>query len=96
MRVLLSTSGGRGDVEPLVALAVRLRALDADVRVCAPPDCADRLAELGVPLVPVGQSVREMMHGGKPPSPEDANIVTPALARFAKYCASVWHWLSDV
>jgi vancomycin aglycone glucosyltransferase len=39
MRVLLSTYGSRGDVEPLVGLAVRLRALCAQVRVCAPPDC---------------------------------------------------------
>jgi vancomycin aglycone glucosyltransferase len=38
MRVLLSTYGSRGDVEPLVALAVRLRALGAEVRVCTPPD----------------------------------------------------------
>ena len=30
MRVLLSTSGSRGDVEPLVALAVRLRELGTD------------------------------------------------------------------
>ena len=37
VRVLLSTDGGRGD-EPLVGLAVRLRALGAEVRVCAPPD----------------------------------------------------------
>jgi vancomycin aglycone glucosyltransferase len=36
VRVLLSTYGGRGDVEPLVGLAVRLRALGAEVRVCAP------------------------------------------------------------
>ena len=41
MRVLLSTYGGRGD-EPLVRLAVRLRALGADVRVCAPSDWAER------------------------------------------------------
>jgi UDP:flavonoid glycosyltransferase YjiC (YdhE family) len=59
MRVLLSTYGGRGDVEPLVGLAVRLRALGAEVRVCAPPDCAERLAEVGVPLVPVGPPVRQ-------------------------------------
>jgi vancomycin aglycone glucosyltransferase len=39
----------RGDVEPLVGLAVGLRALGAEVRVCAPPDCAERLAEVGVP-----------------------------------------------
>ncbi|WP_203723856.1 glycosyltransferase, partial [Actinoplanes teichomyceticus] len=72
MRVLLSTTGGRGDVEPLVALAVRFRELGVDARVCAPPDCADRLAGVGVPLVEVGESVRAMMHGGKRPSPEDA------------------------
>ena len=46
MRVLLSTYGLRGDVEPTVGLAVRLRALGAEVRVCAPPDCAERLAEI--------------------------------------------------
>ncbi len=53
MRVLLSTHGSRGDVEPLVGLAVRLRALGAEVRVCAPQDWAERLPEVGVPLVPV-------------------------------------------
>ena len=49
MRVLLSTYGSRGDVEPMVGLAVRLRALGAEVRVCAPPDeaFAERLAEVG-------------------------------------------------
>jgi vancomycin aglycone glucosyltransferase len=63
MRVLLSTYGGRGDVEPMVGLAVRLRALGAEVRVCAPPDWAERLAQFGVPLVPNGPPVRQMMHG---------------------------------
>jgi vancomycin aglycone glucosyltransferase len=38
MRVLLSTYDSRGGVEPLVGLAVQLRALGAEVRVCAPPD----------------------------------------------------------
>jgi hypothetical protein len=34
------------NVEPPVGLAVRLRALGAEVRVCAPPDCAEQLAEM--------------------------------------------------
>jgi UDP:flavonoid glycosyltransferase YjiC (YdhE family) len=51
MRVLLSTHGSRGDVEPMAGLAVRLRELGAEVRVCAPPDCAERLAEVGLPPV---------------------------------------------
>ncbi|HET6285462.1 MAG TPA: glycosyltransferase, partial [Amycolatopsis sp.] len=38
MRVLLTTWGSRGDVEPVVGLAVALRELGAEARVCAPPD----------------------------------------------------------
>ncbi|MEV7424683.1 glycosyltransferase [Streptomyces sp. NPDC091212] len=73
MRVLLSTYGTRGDVEPLVALAVRLRALGVGVRMCAPPDeeFAERLAGIGVQLVPVGPPVREMMRGTALPSAAD-------------------------
>jgi vancomycin aglycone glucosyltransferase len=68
--VLLSTYDSRGGVEPLVGLAVRLRALGAEVRVCAPPDeeFAERLAGVGVPLVPVGQPVRPLVTGATPPS----------------------------
>jgi vancomycin aglycone glucosyltransferase len=71
MRVLLSTYDSRGGVEPLAGLAVRLRELGAQVRVCAPPDCAERLAEVGVPLVPVGPPVRSLVHGATPPSAAD-------------------------
>jgi vancomycin aglycone glucosyltransferase len=71
MRVLLSTYDSRGGVEPLAALAVQLRALGAEAVVCAPPDCAERLAEVGVSLVPVGEPVRTLVHGAAPPSPAD-------------------------
>ncbi|GAA4225040.1 UDP:flavonoid glycosyltransferase YjiC (YdhE family) [Streptosporangium album] len=73
MRVLVSTYGSRGDVEPLVGLAVRLRELGAEVRVCAPPDedFAQRLAGVGVPLVPVGQSARALTTTAPPPSSAD-------------------------
>ncbi|MCX4819892.1 glycosyltransferase [Streptomyces sp. NBC_01142] len=70
MRVLLSTYGSRGDVEPLVGLAVRLRELGAEVRVCAPPDedFAERLAGVGVSMVGVGQSARALTTAAPPPS----------------------------
>ena len=54
MSVMLSKHGSRGDVEPMAGLAVRLRTLGAEVRVCAPPDCAELLARVGVPLLPIG------------------------------------------
>jgi vancomycin aglycone glucosyltransferase len=65
VRVLLSTYGSRGDVEPMVGLAVHLRALGAEMRVCAPADkdFAELLARVGVPLVPVGQPVRPLVTG---------------------------------
>ncbi|MFF7240596.1 nucleotide disphospho-sugar-binding domain-containing protein [Streptomyces collinus] len=70
MRFVLSTYGSRGDVEPLVALAVRLRERGAEVRVCAPPDehFAQRLAGFGVPLVGVGPSARALTKAAPPPS----------------------------
>src|SRR5215475_2715991 len=71
MRVLLSTYDSRGGVEPLLGLAARLQQLGAEVLMCAPPDCAERLAEVGVPLVPVGEPVRQVVHGAKPPSMAD-------------------------
>ncbi|MGW2542702.1 glycosyltransferase [Kitasatospora sp. NPDC001574] len=67
----MSAYDSRGGVEPLVALAVRLREFGAEVTVCAPPDeeFAKRLAGLGVELVPTGRSVRELVTGRTPPSP---------------------------
>ncbi|MFI8517601.1 glycosyltransferase [Streptomyces sp. NPDC085481] len=58
MRVLLMAYGSRGDVEPLVGVAVRLRALGVDVRMCTPPDFAELFEAVGLPLVPIGEPVR--------------------------------------
>src|SRR5690348_9512429 len=86
MRVLLSTYGGRGDVEPLVGLGVQLQALGADVTVCAPPDWAERLAQYDVRLHPIGPSVQAMLHGRKPPSVADVPRAAAELMaeQFAK------------
>ena len=58
MRVLLSTIGSRGDVQPLVALALHLKALDHEVRVCVPPDFREWIGSLGIPVTPIGPEVR--------------------------------------
>ena len=55
MRVLLSAYGShesRGDALPMMGLAVQLRALGAEARVCAPPDCAELLVAGG--MIPKG------------------------------------------
>ena len=58
MRVLLSTIGSRGDVQPLVALALELRELGRDVCVCVPPDFRDWIEGLGIPVTTIGPELR--------------------------------------
>ena len=58
MRVLLSTIGSRGDVQPLVALALQLKALGQEVRLCVPPDFRDWIDSFGIPVTPIGPEVR--------------------------------------
>jgi len=79
MRVLLTTFGSRGDVQPLLALAVALRALGSDARVCAPPDeeFAKLFAAAGVPLLPAFTSVREWV---AEMLPKRATISLPKVA----------------
>jgi len=59
MRVLLSTIGSRGDVQPLVALALQLRALGQEVRLCVPPDFREWIDSLGLPVTPIGPELRQ-------------------------------------
>lgn len=58
MRVLLSTIGSRGDVQPLVALASELTALGQEVRLCVPPDFREWIESLGMSLTPIGPELR--------------------------------------
>ena len=59
MRVLLSTGiGSRGDVQPLVALASRLRESGHEACLCVPPDFRDWIEGLGFPVTPIGPQLR--------------------------------------
>jgi vancomycin aglycone glucosyltransferase len=58
MRVLLSTIGSRGDVQPLVALAVALKDLGQEVRLCVPPDFREWIERLGMSVTPIGPELR--------------------------------------
>ncbi|HVG85383.1 MAG TPA: glycosyltransferase [Vicinamibacterales bacterium] len=69
MRVLLSTIGSRGDVQPLVALAAQLRALDQDVRLCVPPDFQEWIDSLGIPVTPIGPELRRATASSPPATP---------------------------
>jgi vancomycin aglycone glucosyltransferase len=58
MRVLFTTIGSRGDVQPLVALASHLKVLGHEVRLCVPPDFRQWIEGLGIAVTPIGPEVR--------------------------------------
>ncbi|MCA2181145.1 glycosyltransferase [Nonomuraea glycinis] len=69
MRVLLSTIGTRGDVQPLVALALELRDLGQQVHLCAPPDFRAWIDGLALPVTPIGPPLRTGSRSQAAPSP---------------------------
>ncbi|TPI19690.1 glycosyltransferase [Mesorhizobium sp. B4-1-1] len=77
MRILLSTYGSRGDVEPLAALGAALQAHSVEAKVSAPGDAefAALLARAGVPMAPafapVRQWAKEMIDRSRSASPEE-------------------------
>ncbi len=81
MRTLLSTIGSRGDVQPLVALALQLKALGDDVHLCVPPDFEAWIAGLGLAVTPIGPELRPLTATRAPqlpvqPSPEQVRQMT--------------------
>lgn len=59
MRILFSTIGSRGDVQPVVALALHLKVRGHEVRVCVPPDFREWIEGLGIPVTPIGPEARK-------------------------------------
>jgi vancomycin aglycone glucosyltransferase len=84
MHVLLSTIGSRGDVQPVLALALRLRVLGQQVRLVAPPDFRELIDGCGLPCLPIGPELRKAAGAarpspGSPPSPEVLRQMATAM-----------------
>jgi vancomycin aglycone glucosyltransferase len=80
MRVLLSTIGSRGDVQPLVALASHLKAFGHEARVCVPPDFREWIESLGIPVTSIGPEVRKFA-ASRPMAAQPQAPLTPEQRR---------------
>jgi vancomycin aglycone glucosyltransferase len=69
MRVLISSVGTRGDVQPAAALALEVRELGHEVRMCVPPNFTDWVAGLGFKATPVGIEMRAPRAGAASAAP---------------------------
>ena len=64
MRALLSSVGTRGDVQPIVALALSVRDLGHEVRLCVPPNFVEWVRGFGFEAVAVGVEMRHPVPSG--------------------------------
>ena len=69
--ILLSTIGSRGDVQPLVALAVELRKSGHHPKFCLPPNFKDWIESLGFEFAPIGIDVQKYVTTKTSPKPAD-------------------------
>ena len=79
MRALLSAVGTRGDVQPIVALALSIRALGHEARLCVPPNFLSWVGGFGFEAVPVGVEMR--YPAGKTGSGASAPLTAEQLQR---------------
>ena len=75
MRALLSVVGTRGDVQPVMALALEARALGHEVRLCVPPNFIDWAQSLGFTATPVGIEMRAPRAGAPSPPPPIPDLI---------------------
>jgi vancomycin aglycone glucosyltransferase len=76
----------------LLGLALELRAQGVDVRMCAPPDFAERVTQVGVPFVPMGFPVRELVASKPSPAEVAAALVAQhfdVVGKAAEDCDAV-------
>ena len=94
MRIVLATFGSRGDVQPILALALALGSAGHDVLVAGPPEKAAWAKELGCNYHPLGRNITAFIDGLK-----NAHSFVPAIefVKFVRYEAiSQFNSLPDI
>ena len=81
MRVVFTASGSRGDVQPMLALALSAQAAGHDVLLCAPPNFAGWVRGHQVPFQAVGIDAEAMLRRAAAAATSGAWAVLGAFRR---------------
>jgi vancomycin aglycone glucosyltransferase len=77
MKILISSIGSRGDVQPILALGLALRSLGHAARLCVAPNFKDWVESFGLECLPIGPDLRKLTGGrlpGRSPRPSKAQL----------------------
>jgi UDP:flavonoid glycosyltransferase YjiC (YdhE family) len=75
VRIVLTSFGTTGDIQPFLALAVELRRHQHDPILALSPNHAPRVTALGLPFVPIGPDLRDVQRDLVKSEAEDASNV---------------------
>lgn len=82
MRVLISSIGSRGDVQPILALAVELKALGHTPSLCVAPNFKEWIESYGVACIPIEPDLKKLTGGTTASKP-----VTPSKEQWRQLAA---------
>src|SRR4051812_14824940 len=91
MRLLVSSAGTRGDVQPVLALALEIRKLGHEVRICVPPNFVDWFGEFGLDVTPMGMEMRHR----RPQATSDAPATPPTAEQLRQMRAQMPDLITD-
>ena len=86
MKILMSSIGTRGDVQPLLALALALRALGHESSLCVAPNFKDWVESYGLTCVPIGPDLKQFVN-----RPLPARRIRPTKAQRRQLAAQSVH-----
>jgi vancomycin aglycone glucosyltransferase len=66
MKVLISSVGSRGDVQPILALAVQVQSLGHEARLCVAPNFKEWVESFGIACFPIGPDLKQLTGGSAP------------------------------
>ena len=69
MKILLSSIGSRGDVQPILALALELKKLGHEASLCVAPNFKEWIESFGVACIPIGPDLQKLTGGTLPSKP---------------------------
>ncbi len=81
MRIVLATCGSRGDVQPMIALSLALKATGHDVLLVGPPEKAQWARELGCPYKKFGTDITAVLNNMEDAVSLRTNITSFFLVR---------------
>ncbi|WP_437624453.1 glycosyltransferase [Sorangium sp. So ce1151] len=82
MKVLFSTIGSRGDVQPLLALALELQALGHEAAFCVPPNFKEWVESFGMRCTPIGPDLKNL-----PSPPPGVKLPKPSPEQLRQFAA---------